>query len=148
MINQNCYFYSTIAKFLKTSDVDILTRLKDGSVKLYNKPAEDSQIRAWNNEISVLKVSFKSLPANWIVILEYILPREEGRRPDVIILTGTKILEFKQYAEEHHSQIDQVVGYTRDLREYHSYCFDKNVVPFLVLTKTQNKNDLMMMFKF
>ena len=79
MINQNCYFYSTIAEFLKTSDVDILTSLKEGAVKLYNKPAEDSQIRAWNNEISVLKDSFKALPADWIVILEYILPREEGR---------------------------------------------------------------------
>lgn len=143
MTHQNCYFYSTIADFLKTSDSDILKSLKDGSAKLYNKPAEDSQIRAWNNEISVLKNATKELPSNWIIILEYILPREEGRRPDVIFLTGTKILvlEFKQYAEEHHSQIDQVVGYTRDLREYHSYCFDKQIIPFLVLTKTQNVNN-------
>ena len=142
MTHQNCYFYSTIADFLKTSDSDILKSLKDGSAKLYNKPAEDSQVRAWNNEISVLKDSFKALPEDWIVILEYILPREEGRRPDVIILTGTKILvlEFKQYAEEHLSQLDQVVGYTRDLREYHSYCYKKTVLPFLVLTKTQNVN--------
>lgn len=143
MTNQNCYFYSNIADFLKTSDSDILAKLKEGSEKLYNKPAEDSQIRAWNNEISVLKNAAQKLPNNWIVILEYILPREEGRRPDVIILTRTKVLvlEFKQYTEEHHSQIDQVVGYTRDLREYHSYCFDKAVVPFLILTKTQNKKD-------
>lgn len=45
MIHQNCYFYSTIDDFLKTSDSDILKSLKDGSAKLYNKPAEDSQIR-------------------------------------------------------------------------------------------------------
>ena len=143
MTHQNCYFYSTIDDFLKTSDSDILKSLKDGSLKLYNNPAEDSQIRAWNNEISVLKNSTKELPSNWIIILEYILPREEGRRPDVIFLTGTKVLvlEFKQYTEELPSQIDQVVGYTRDLREYHSYCFDKQVLPFLVLTKTQNVNN-------
>ena len=91
MIHQNCYFYSTIDDFLKTSDSDILKSLKDGSAKLYNKPAEDSQVRAWNNEISVLKDSFKALPEDWIVILEYILPREEGRRPDAIILAGTKV---------------------------------------------------------
>ena len=142
MTNQNCYFYSTIAEFLKTSDFDILESLKEGAYNLYKKPAEDSQIRAWNDEISVLKNSSKELPENWIIILEYILPREQGRRPDVLILTGTKVLvlEFKQYEKEHLSQIDQVVGYTRDLREYHSYCFEKQVLSFLVLTKTQNIN--------
>lgn len=143
MTNQNCYFYSNIGDFFKTSDSEILGSLKAGAEKLYNEPAGDSQIRAWKDEISVLKNAAQELPNNWIVIFEYILPREEGRRPDVIILTGTKVLvlEFKQYTEEHHSQIDQVVGYTRDLREYHSYCFDKAVVPFLVLTKTQNKKN-------
>lgn len=40
MIHQNCYFYSTVDDFLKTSDSDILKSLKDGSAKLYNKPAE------------------------------------------------------------------------------------------------------------
>lgn len=143
MTNQNCYFYSNIGDFFKTSDFEILGSLKAGAEKLYNEPAGDSQIRAWKDEISVLKNAAQELPNNWIVIFEYNLPREEGRRPDVIILTGTKVLvlEFKQYTEEHHSQIDQVVGYTRDLREYHSYCFDKAVVPFLVLTKTQNKKN-------
>lgn len=142
MTNQNCYFYSTIAEFLKTSNSGILESLKEGAYNLYKKPAEDSQIRAWNDEISVLKNSSKELPENWIIILEYILPREQGRRPDVLILTGTKVLvlEFKQYEKEHLSQIDQVVGYTRDLREYHSYCFEKQVLSFLVLTKTQNIN--------
>ena len=144
MTHQNCYFYSTIDDFVNSSDSDILASLKEGAEKLYKKAAEDSQIRAWKDEISVLKNATKELPGNWVIILEYILPREQGRRPDVIFLTGSKVLvlEFKQYAEEHIAQIDQVVGYTRDLREYHSYCFEKQVLPFLVLTKTQNVNKL------
>ena len=141
MINPHCYFYATIDIFLKTSESDILASLKTGSEKLYKKAVEESQITAWKDEISVLEKTVIDLPHNWIIILEYILPREAGRRPDVILLTGKEILvlEFKQFEEEHWSHIDQVIGYTRDLREYQSYCHNKEVIPFLILTKTQNK---------
>ena len=143
MTNQNCYFYSTIAEFLKTSDSDILESLKEGAYNLYKKTAEDSQIRAWNDEISVLKNAGEKLPGNWIIIFEYILPREGGRRPDIIILTGNEVLvlEFKQFEKEHWSHMDQVTGYARDLREYHSYCHDKEVIPFLILTKAKDKQE-------
>ena len=35
---------------------------------------------------------------NWAVVFEYELPRERGRRPDVVILTGSQVivLEFKE----------------------------------------------------
>ncbi len=144
MTHQNCYFYSTIDDFLKSSDSEILTSLEEGNKRLYGgKSAEEAQVTAWEDELSVLKNTSKELPNNWIIVLEYVLPREGGRRPDVILLTGSKVLvlEFKQYPKEHLSQLDQVVGYTRDLREYQSYCSEKQVLPFLVLTKTQNKNE-------
>jgi len=60
--------------------------------------------------------------SDWGLIFEYELPRERGRRPDVVLLTGpaAHVIEFKgrPYAEQ--SDVDQAGAYARDLREYHS----------------------------
>ena len=50
------------------------------------------------------------------------LPRERGRRPDVVILIGgtVLVLEFKDYRVPLQAHIDQVAAYARDLRNYHA----------------------------
>ena len=63
-----------------------------------------SQSDAWSEEIDVLRNTFRDLAIarpnclNWSLILEFELPLEGGRRPDVIVLGPGKIfvLEFKQ----------------------------------------------------
>lgn len=73
---------------------------------------------------------------HWEVIFEYELPRERGRRPDVVILTGSQVLvlEFKDAGSPQQAHLDQVAAYARDLREYHAVSHDKLVDPVLVLT--------------
>lgn len=111
--------------------------------------AAGSQMEAWIEEIDVLKKAFRDLSISrpsclhWSVILEYELPLEGGRRPDVIILGPNKIyvFEFKQDPVLNRSSLDQVAAYARDLAEYHSQSHGVEVVPFLIPTKSKDKNE-------
>ncbi len=57
-----------------------------------NSPADQSQILAWDHSFDILQRELKSIiqqkPAieNFSIIFEYELPRERGRRPDVLSL--------------------------------------------------------------
>ncbi len=111
--------------------------------------AAASQVEAWIEEIDVLKKAFRDLSISrpnclhWSVILEYELPLEGGRRPDVIVLGPNKIFvfEFKQDPVLNRSSLDQVAAYARDLAEYHSKSHGIEVVPILIPTKSTNKHE-------
>ena len=112
--------------------------------------AAGSQVEAWLEEIEVLKRAFRDLSISkpscleWSVVLEYELPLEGGRRPDVIVLGPNKIyvLEFKQDSVLQRSSLDQVAAYARDLAEYHSRSHGIEVIPLLVPTKTSDKSEI------
>jgi hypothetical protein len=101
------------------------------------EPAGDSQKRAWHHCFLVLRDQLRDLCDGYIVF-EYELPRERGRRPDVVILIGGTVfvLEFKDYRVAHQAHIDQVAAYARDLRYYHAASHSAAVVPILVLTES------------
>lgn len=106
-----------------------------------NLPLGESQVRAWTDSIRVLKRECQELiekrpgVRDWGLVFEYELPRERGRRPDVVLLTGPEayVIEFKgrQFAEQ--SDVDQVDAYARDLREYHAGSHDLDVRSVLAL---------------
>jgi hypothetical protein len=112
--------------------------------------AANSQIEAWLEEIEVLKSAFRDLAVSkvdsleWSVVLEFELPLEGGRRPDVIVLGPQKIfvLEFKQDPILQRSSLDQVAAYARDLAEYHSKSHGIEVIPILIPTKLENKSEV------
>ena len=68
-------------------------------------PPDRGQQTAWANCFDVLQSELPHLirtdsnNGDWSIIFEYELPRERGRRPDVIILAQDKIfiLEFKDF---------------------------------------------------
>ena len=68
-------------------------------------------------------------------MLEYELPREGGRRPDVVVLQNGRIVvfEFKSTDKPCRADVDQVAAYARDLANYHSACAGIPVNPALVL---------------
>jgi DUF2075 family protein len=107
--------------------------------------AANSQVEAWLEEITVLKSAFRDLAITrpdsleWSVVLEYELPLEGGRRPDVIILGPSKIFvfEFKQDPVLSRSALDQAAAYARDISEYHSKSHGTAVEPYLIPTKTE-----------
>ena len=67
------------------------------------EPARDSQKRAWHSCFQVLQHQLCDLGGDPYLIFEYELPRERGRRPDVIMLAcGTiVVLEFKDRDSAH-----------------------------------------------
>ena len=72
------------------------------------EPAGDSQKRAWHHCFQVLRDQLRDLGDAYI-IFEYELPRERGRRPDVVLLVGRTVvvLEFKDYRTAHQAHIDR-----------------------------------------
>jgi hypothetical protein len=102
--------------------------------------ADAGQHAAWSASVEILqregRVVIDQHPAAEAhgSILEYELPREGGRRPDIILLQDSAILviEFKNKTRVHLGDIDQVSAYARDLREYHSECHGLPVIPILL----------------
>ena len=139
----------SIKTFLDQPKSLVESSLSDHLNGLLGMNPSNSQVEAWLEEIDVLKQSFRDLAIarsdslEWSVILEFELPLEGGRRPDVIILGPQLIFvfEFKQDPVLQRSSLDQVAAYARDLAEYHSKSHGINVIPFLIPTKTQDKSE-------
>ncbi len=140
----------SIREFLDKPDSLIEESLENHLQGLLGFNAANSQVEAWIEEIAVLKSALRDLAISksnclkWSIVLEYELPLEGGRRPDVIILGPNKVfvLEFKQDPILQRSSLDQVAAYARDLAEYHSKTHGIEVIPFLIPTKTHDKSEI------
>jgi mutator protein MutT len=117
-------------------------RLKQHINACMGETAVYSQRKAWFDSFNILRDQLKKIPNadNAKIIFEYELPRERGRRPDVLILSGDNllVLEFKGYSNENAAQIDQAKHYARDLANYHEKSQKLNTVPLLVLASASN----------
>ena len=139
----------SVKSFLEHPKSVVESSLEEHLNGLLGMNASKSQVEAWLEEIDVLKQSFRDLAIartdslDWSIILEFELPLEGGRRPDVIILGPDRIfvLEFKQDPILQRSSLDQVAAYARDLSEYHSKSHGIEVIPFLIPTKTNDKSE-------
>ena len=142
-----CGWYGTVTEFLALSHADLLGALQTHHLKVMGMHADGGQIEAGaaNTKIlaAVLSDLVRSTPraSLWPVVFEYELPRERGRRPDVVILTGSQVLvlEFKGSSLLLQAHVDQVAAYARDLGEYHAASHDKLIDPVLVLTRGADK---------
>lgn len=100
-----------------------------------------SQVHAWKQELGVLQregaevIELHPRARDHGAVLEYMLPREAGRRPDVVVLQNGRVVvvEFKETGLLRRADLDQVAAYARDLAGYHSACDGVEVVPVLVL---------------
>lgn len=131
----------SIQSFLQVEVATWGSLLKEHHVSCMQEEASYAQRKAWfdcftilQRELTLLKLP-EDLAQKTYIVFEYELPRERGRRPDVLILSGNNliVLEFKGYSNENQSQIDQAKHYARDLRNYHQQSHHLNVVPVLVL---------------
>lgn len=140
----------SIRQLLDTPKSLVEDALIDHLSSLFGHGASNSQIGAWSEELDVLKQSFRNLAISrqdclaWSIILEYELPLEGGRRPDVLILGPNAIfvLEFKQDPSLHRAALDQAAAYARDLSEYHSKSHQYPVIPILVPTKREKVSEV------
>lgn len=128
---------------LVTSDSGLVLRLLTSRYQ----DADAGQLSAWDQSIAIMQnegrlvIEEHATAAHHGSILEYELPREGGRRPDIILLQDAAVLvvEYKNKSRVHLGDIDQVAAYARDLREYHSECHDVPVVPILLYNGKSNE---------
>lgn len=131
--NNRCLYNKNFIDFYNEDNDSIFGKLCDR----YHGDAQTTTREAWKEEISIIKnfiTPYKS--ENGQVIFEYDIPRL-GKRIDVVILFRGIIfcLEFKVgKLDEAGADIDQVLDYALDLKNFHKFSQDKIIVPILIPT--------------
>lgn len=129
-----CLYQNSLCAFLEENGLSVFGSLCEA----YHGEAPTTTREAWLSEIDILQnalIPWKDSDAR--IIFEYDIPRL-GKRVDVILLLGGIVfcLEFKvgetQILE---NDLDQVLDYALDLKNFHKYSQDRLIVPVLVATK-------------
>ncbi|MEZ5462100.1 DUF2075 domain-containing protein [Dokdonella sp.] len=121
-----------IGSFLGDDPLAILGQLADAS----DFPLEETQKRAWLEQISVLKQLLAYSGNRGALYFEFAIPRL-GRRIDVVLILDhvVFVLEFKVGERSYPSSgLDQVWDYALDLKNFHKPSHDLPLVPVLVAT--------------
>jgi DUF2075 family protein len=133
-------WWGTIDRFIEEPAPRLVADVSR-SVSFLNLDVGESQTRAWNESVRIIKRECQRLAVThpesgkWGIVLEYQLPRERGRRPDVVILTGCslQVIEFKGRDVAEQADVDQLTAYARDLHEYHGASHDLRLNSILSL---------------
>ena len=138
-MDRTCFWYGTVAEMAAAEPEAVMAALQQQHQHICHQFPSGEQLKAWKNCLPVLKDVATRLPADWHMIMEFVLPRERGRRPDVIVLNDAAVyvLEFKDSRRLGKAYVDQVDAYARDLAEYHAGSRGKRVVPVLVMAQMQ-----------
>ena len=131
------YYSSSIQNFCKEPVETILGYLT-GNNEFSELTIE--QINAWKKQIPVLREQLGKVDAGHL-LLEYTIPRI-GKRCDAIIIYHNVILviEFKCGSGDFKkADINQVVDYALDLKNFHEESHLRNIVPVLVSTEASSQ---------
>lgn len=138
----------SVKEFLSTPYEMWLRSLSDHHLRLWDMNPSGSQIEAWKVEHRIVVDALRNcvnvdgqMIESWSVVFEYELPLEGGRRPDVVVMTGASItvLEFKSGVKLNQADVDQTIGYVRDLSDYHSGSHQFPCMGILVLSGASEK---------
>lgn len=134
-----CLYNSDLATFLYTDSASIYRILDDN----YHGEALTTTRDAWKAEIDIMKNVVSSLnTVDGQIIFEYDIPRL-GKRIDVVLLYRGVVfcLEFKVGESKIlETNIDQVLDYALDLKNFHKFSEDKVIAPILVATNYSNRS--------
>lgn len=132
--SSRCLYHNDITTFLSEDSDAILGLLCDH----YHGNLKTDQINAWKSEIEIMQntlVTWRNTGGQ--VVFEYDIPRL-GKRVDVVVLMHGIIfcLEFKVGEKSIlENDIDQVLDYALDLKNFHKFSEDNIIVPILVPTE-------------
>lgn len=137
------FYNNDIGNFLNQSETEILGELAKNNEFDLN----DLQRNTWLYEIALLKDVLQSYEGR--ISFEYTIPRI-GKRIDNVVLTHNIVflLEFKVGETAYNSQeIDQVLDYALDLKNFHKESHDKLIVPILICTNAQAKTNTISVYE-
>ena len=127
---QRAYYSNTIDNFLRDRPTTVLGQLVQAS----EFDVEQSQRDAWLVQIDQLQSILIGYSGS--IYLEFAIPRM-GKRVDVVLVIGAAIfvLEYKvgedQFAPYN---IDQVVDYALDLKNFHESSHERFIAPVFIAT--------------
>ena len=128
-----CLYNNSFSNFLSENDTSILGTLCDN----YHGDAKTTTRDAWKGEITVMRNVLLQLgDKDEQIVFEYDIPRL-GKRIDTVLLYKGIIfcLEFKVGETRIlEADVDQVLDYALDLKNFHRFSRDKVIVPILVAT--------------
>ena len=132
-----CLYSSSFEKFNNTDKDSVLGVLSDN----YHGAALTTTIEAWKGEIAIMKDLLATYSnTDGKIVFEYDIPRL-GKRIDVVLLLEGIIfcLEFKVGESKIlEADVDQVLDYALDLKNFHKFSQDKLIVPILIATNYRN----------
>ena len=129
-----CLYISTFKDFLAENPLAVLGALHNN----FHGEALTTTDDAWKGEIDILQKVLKPWEEDVAqIIFEYEIPRL-GKRIDVVLLLRGIIfcLEFKVGQKVAlQADVEQVMDYALDLKNFHRFSHDKVIVPILIPTK-------------
>lgn len=137
--SNRCLFKSDFTSFIDTDPYFILGHLHNA----FHGQSLTTTDEAWLGEITILQtalVPWKDEPAE--IIFEYDIPRL-GKRIDVVLLLRGIIfcLEFKVGQKDAlQSDVEQVMDYALDLKNFHRYSHDRIIAPILIPTNHKSSS--------
>ena len=142
--NPRCLYDSSFASFLGEGDTTVLGALCDN----YHGDAKTTTRDAWKGEITIMQCVLSQLSdKDGRIVFEYDIPRL-GKRIDVVLLYKGIVfcLEFK-VGESHilEADVDQVLDYALDLKNFHKFSQNHVIVPILVATNYKNTSSIVQM---
>ena len=138
-----CLYNSDFTTFLYTDSASIYRILDDN----YHGEALTTTRDAWKAEIDIMKNVVSSLNNDGQIIFEYDIPRL-GKRIDVVLLYRGIVfcLEFKVGESKIlETNIDQVLDYALDLKNFHKFSEDKVIAPILIATNYSSRSTAIQM---
>lgn len=146
-----CCYVNSLGGFWKESKNSWVKKMETAykSNVAYNDLSDD-QVKAWRDCFDTMQELKKRCDSNpkfskygyFSIIFEYLLPaqygnkRGYGKRPDVLLLCDNcvLVLEFKTGTGNLDEKAEQVQKYAEYLKDHHTGCKDKDVIPMLVFT--------------
>ena len=129
-----CLYTATVKEFMEQERQAVLGLLHMN----YHGTVLTTTDEAWMGEIDILRQVLQPWKEeNAQIIFEYDIPRL-GKRIDVVLLLRGIIfvLEFKVGQKDAlQADVEQVMDYALDLKNFHRFSHDKVIVPILVPTK-------------
>ena len=129
-----CLYIATVKEFLEQERLSVLGTLHNN----YHGDALTTTDEAWMGEIDILQRVLRPWKMeNAQIIFEYDIPRL-GKRIDVVLLLRGLIfcLEFKVGQKDAlQADVEQVMDYALDLKNFHRFSHDRVIVPILVPTQ-------------
>lgn len=133
MKTERCLYFAPFSEFLRSNPSSVLGDL----VSANHGMDLTTTIEAWEGEIRIMQdvlTAWKDEDA--YIIFEYAIPRL-GKRVDVVLLLQGVVfcVEFKVGKKDAlQEDLEQVLDYALDLKNFHLYSADRPIAPILVPT--------------